>query len=150
MRSLRGRLLIGASVVLAAFLGLTGLSLDRAFRDSALAAEVLEECFGILLRVLSPLTPHISQHLWAELGYGSDILAAQWPEPLEAALVQDELELMLQVNGKLRGSLRVAADAPKDAIEAAALAHEAAVKFMEGKAPKKVVVVPGRLVNIVC
>ncbi|WP_374489120.1 leucine--tRNA ligase [Zoogloea sp.] len=125
-------------------------ALEKAPRDSALAAEVLEECFGILLRVLSPLTPHISQHLWAELGYGSDILAAQWPEPLEAALVQDELELMLQVNGKLRGSLRVAADAPKDAIEAAALAHEAAVKFMEGKAPKKVVVVPGRLVNIVC
>ncbi|MDD3326508.1 MAG: leucine--tRNA ligase [Zoogloea sp.] len=108
------------------------------------------EGFGILLRVLSPLTPHISHALWAELGYGDDILTAAWPEPLEAALAQDEIELMLQVNGKLRGAVRVAADAPKDAIEAAALAHEMAVKFMEGKPAKKVVVVPGRLVNIVC
>jgi len=108
------------------------------------------EGFGILLRVLSPLTPHISHALWRELGYGDDILQAAWPEPLEAALAQDEIELMLQVNGKLRGAVRVAADAPKDVIEAAALAHEMAAKFMEGKPAKKVVVVPGRLVNIVC
>ena len=125
-------------------------AIEKAPRQGALAAEVFEECFGILLRVLSPLTPHISHALWQQLGYGDDILAAAWPEPLDAALVQDEIELMLQVNGKLRGSLRVPADAAKDAIEAAAVAHEAAIKFMEGKAPKKVVVVPGRLVNIVC
>ncbi|GEC94899.1 leucine--tRNA ligase [Zoogloea ramigera] len=125
-------------------------ALEKAPRDGALAAEVIEECFGILLRVLSPLTPHISHALWRELGYGDDILQAAWPEPLEAALAQDEIELMLQVNGKLRGAVRVAADAPKDAIEAAALAHEMAAKFMEGKPAKKVVVVPGRLVNIVC
>jgi leucyl-tRNA synthetase len=125
-------------------------AIEKAPRQGAVAAEVLEECFGILLRVLSPLTPHISHALWLQLGYGNDILAAAWPEPLDAALAQDEIELMLQVNGKLRGSLRVPADATKDAIEAAAVAHEAAVKFMEGKAPKKVVVVPGRLVNIVC
>ncbi|WP_374486314.1 leucine--tRNA ligase [Zoogloea sp.] len=125
-------------------------ALEKAPREGALAAEVIEECFGILLRVLSPLTPHISHALWAELGYGEDILKAAWPEPLDAALVQDEIELMLQVNGKLRGALRVPADAAKDSIEAAALTHEAAVKFMEGKPAKKVVVVPGRLVNIVC
>ena len=124
-------------------------ALEKAPREGALAAEVIEECFGILLRVLSPLTPHISHALWAELGYGDDILAAAWPEPLEAALVQDEVELMLQVNGKLRGAVRVAADAPKDVIEAAALANEAAVKFLEGRPAKKVIVVPGRLVNIV-
>ena len=99
--------------------------------------------------MLSPLTPHISHALWRELGYGDDILAAAWPEPLEAALVQDEVELMLQVNGKLRGAVRVAADAPKEAIEAVALAHEATVKFLEGRPAKKVVVVLGRLVNIV-
>jgi leucyl-tRNA synthetase len=125
-------------------------AIEKAPRQGAVAAEVIEECFGILLRVLSPLTPHISHALWLQLGYGDDILAAAWPEPLDAALVQDEIELMLQVNGKLRGSLRVPADAAKDVIEAAAVAHEAAVKFMEGKVPKKVVVVPGRLVNIVC
>ncbi len=124
-------------------------ALEKAPRQGALAAETIEECFGILLRVLSPLTPHISHALWLDLGYGEDILKATWPEPLDAALVQDEVELMLQVNGKLRGALRVPADAAKDAIEAAALAHEATIKFLEGRAAKKVVVVPGRLVNIV-
>jgi leucyl-tRNA synthetase len=104
---------------------------------------------GILLRVLSPIAPHITHALWIELGYGEDILKAAWPEPLEEALVQDEVELVLQVNGKLRGSLKVKVGADRTAIEAAALANEAAQKFMEGKPAKKVVVVPGRLVNIV-
>ncbi len=107
------------------------------------------EGFSILLRVLSPIAPHIAHALWIELGYGDDILNAPWPEPLEEALVQDEQELVLQVNGKLRGSLRVKVGADKAAIEAAALTNEAAQKFMEGKPAKKVVVVPGRLVNIV-
>ncbi|MDX9996057.1 MAG: leucine--tRNA ligase [Rhodocyclaceae bacterium] len=108
-----------------------------------------KEGFGILLRVLSPIAPHIAHALWIELGYGEDILQAEWPEPQEAALVQDELELVLQVNGKLRGSIKVKVGADRTAIEAAALAHEMAQKFMEGKPAKKVVVVPGRLVNIV-
>jgi leucyl-tRNA synthetase len=73
---------------------------------------VMAECFGILLRLLSPIAPHITHALWQELGYGPDILQAAWPEPLEDALRQDEIELVLQVNGKLRGNLRVAADAP--------------------------------------
>jgi leucyl-tRNA synthetase len=107
------------------------------------------EGFGILLRILSPIAPHIAHALWIELKYGVDILQAPWPEPLDDALVQNELELMLQVNGKLRGSIRVKVSADKTAIEAAALASEAAQKFMEGKPAKKVVVVPGRLVNIV-
>ncbi len=108
-----------------------------------------KEGFGILLRVLSPIAPHIAHALWIELDYGPDILQAEWPEPLEAALVQDEVELVLQVNGKLRGSIKVKVGADRTAIEAAALAHEMAQKFMEGKSAKKVVVVPGRLVNIV-
>jgi leucyl-tRNA synthetase len=107
------------------------------------------EGFSILLRVLSPIAPHIAHALWIELNYGPDILQAAWPEPLEEALVQDEVELVLQVNGKLRGSLKVKVGADKTAIEAAALAHEMAQKFMDGKPAKKVVVVPGRLVNIV-
>ncbi len=107
------------------------------------------EGFSILLRVLSPITPHVCHELWKALGYGDDILAAPWPEPLEEALAQDEIELVLQVNGKTRGSVRVPAGADKAAIEAAAVATEAAQKFMEGKPAKKVVVVPGRLVNIV-
>ncbi|MFT4171510.1 MAG: leucine--tRNA ligase [Rhodocyclaceae bacterium] len=124
-------------------------ALEKAPRDSSLAAEVLVECFGILLRALSPITPHISQALWAGLGYGEDILKAEWPEPLEAALVQDEIELVLQISGKTRGAVKVPAAADRAAIEAAAVASEAAQKFMEGKPAKKVIVVPGRLVNIV-
>ena len=107
------------------------------------------EGFGILLRILSPIAPHISHTLWRELAYGADILDAAWPEPLAAALEQDEQELVLQINGKHRGSLRVKVDAQHTAIEAAALGTEAAQKFMEGKAAKKIIVVPGRLVNIV-
>ena len=125
-------------------------ALEKAPRDSAVAAEVVVEGLSILLRVLSPITPHIAHSLWRELGFGDDILAAPWPEPLAEALAQDEVELVLQVNGKLRGSLRVAADAPKEAIEAAALASDVAKKYMEGRPAKKVVIVPGRLVNIVC
>ncbi|WP_417069728.1 leucine--tRNA ligase [Niveibacterium terrae] len=125
-------------------------AIEKAPRDSALAAEVAEECFGILLRVLSPITPHIAHALWRELGFGDDILAASWPEPLDAALVQDEIELVLQVLGKTRGSITVPASADKAQIEAAAVASEVAQKFMEGRPAKKVIVVPGRLVNIVC
>lgn len=110
------------------------------------------EGFGILLRVLYPATPHITHVLWKELGYANkqgDILDAAWPQVDPKALVQDELELVLQVNGKLRGSIRVPAGADKAQIEAAALANEDAQKFINGATPKKVVVVPGRLVNIV-
>ncbi|MDP5240372.1 leucine--tRNA ligase [Uliginosibacterium sp. 31-16] len=124
-------------------------ALEKAPRDTGIAAEVIEECFGILLRVLSPITPHITHSLWAVLGYGEDILSAQWPEPLDAALVQDEIELVLQVLGKTRGSVKVPAAADKATIEALAVASEAAQKFMEGKPAKKIIVVPGRLVNIV-
>ena len=90
--------------------------------------------------------------LWQELGYAAqsgDLLDAPWPQVDEAALVQDEVELMLQVNGKLRGAIKVAASADKAAIEAIALASPDFEKFAEGKPPKKVVIVPGRLVNVV-
>ena len=110
---------------------------------------VTEEGLSILLRLLSPITPHICHHLWRELGFGDDILHAPWPEPLEAALMQDEIELVLQINGKLRGSARVPAGATQQQIEQHALASEVAKKYMEGKPAKKVIVVPGRLVNIV-
>jgi leucyl-tRNA synthetase len=122
--------------------------------DGAAAAGpgVLREGFGILLRVLYPACPHISWALWRDLGYASvqgDLLDAPWPAVDEAALVQDEIELALQVNGKLRGALRVPAAADRAAIEAAALATPEFAKFSEGKPAKKVVVVPGRLVNVV-
>ena len=110
------------------------------------------EGFGILLRCLYPATPHIAHSLWSELGYAAalgDLLDAPWPRVDPDALVQDEIELMLQVNGKLRGSIVVPAGADKAAIEQAALAHEMFQKIANGAAPKKVIVVPGRLVNLV-
>jgi len=112
----------------------------------------VREGFSVLLRVLYPACPHIAHALWTELGFAAelgDLLDAPWPAVDEAALVQDEIELMLQVNGKLRGSIRVPAGADKATIEAAALANEKFAEFSEGKAPKKVVIVPGRLVNVV-
>ncbi|OZI23434.1 leucine--tRNA ligase [Bordetella genomosp. 9] len=110
------------------------------------------ECLGILLRVLYPVVPHITWQLWQELGYAGlygDLLDAPWPQVDDAALVADELELMLQVNGKLRGALRVPAQAAREQIEAQAAAHEAVARFLEGRPPKRVIVVPGKLVNVV-
>ena len=113
---------------------------------------VLCEGLSILLRMLYPACPHISQSLWVELGYAATagkLLDTAWPEVDEFALVRDELELMLQINGKLRGAVTVSASASKEQIEQAALATEAFLKQANGAAPKKVIVVPGRLVNIV-
>ena len=113
---------------------------------------VLCEGTSVLLRMLYPACPHISAHLWAGLGFAAsagDLLDAAWPSVDESALLRDEIELMLQVNGKLRGSISVPATASKEDIEKAALASEAFQKQAQGAAPKKVIVVPGRLVNIV-
>ena len=118
----------------------------------AIRPAVLRECIGILLRILYPVVPHLTHRLWIEMGYGNQddlILDAPWPIVDEAALVKTEMELVLQVNGKLRGAITVAADASKEAIEAAALQSEIALKALNGGSPKKVIVVPGRLVNIV-
>ena len=116
---------------------------------SATHDRLLREGCDILLRVLSPITPHVTQHLWSALGFGESILDAAWPEPDSAALEQQELDLVLQINGKLRGSLRVPADADQSAIEKLALMSHVAMKHIASQAVKKVVVVPGRLVNIV-
>ena len=118
----------------------------------ASAPAVTREAFGILLRALYPACPHITWQLWQDLGYAvvhGDLLDAPWPQVDESALVQDEIELMLQVNGKLRGAIKVPAAADKAAIEAAALANADFIRFAEGKSPKKVIIVQGRLVNVV-
>jgi leucyl-tRNA synthetase len=113
---------------------------------------VLREGFGILLRALYPACPHTTWVLWKDLGYEQalgDLLDAPWPAVDEGALQKDQIELMLQVNGKLRGAIKVPADADKSAIEALALASPDFEKFSQGMAVKKVVVVAGRLVNVV-
>ena len=129
----------------------------NALEDFKAAAEpgadaALAEGLGILLRVLYPATPHIAQALWQDLGYAAahgDLIDAPWPQVDEGALKQDEIELVLQVNGKLRGALLVPSTASKEQIEQLARASEIVQKFSEGAAPKKIVVVPGRLVNVV-
>jgi leucyl-tRNA synthetase len=108
-----------------------------------------EEGLSILLRLLSPLAPHITHHLWRELKFGEDIMQAAWPEPDPAALEQDEVELVVQVNGKLRGSIVVPKQADKATIENLALSNANVQRFVAGQNVKKVVVVPGRLVNLV-
>lgn len=102
--------------------------------------------------MLYPVVPHITHVLWQELGYAGaygGLLDAPWPQVDEGALVQSEIELVLQVNGKVRGSIVVPADADRAAIEAIAAKDEAVHRFAEGKPPKKIIVVPGRLVNVV-
>jgi leucyl-tRNA synthetase len=134
-----------------------GMKLLNALEDfkgvvSAASVAALREGFGILLRCLYPATPHLAHALWTELGFAKthgDLLDAPWPEVDASALKQDEIELMLQVNGKLRGSITVASAADSAAIEAAALASEAFIRQAAGAPAKKVIVVPGRLVNIV-
>ena len=121
-------------------------ALGRLTEEDVVTRSVRQETLEAVVALLAPIVPHIAESLYAELKPGA---ALTWPAVDATALVQDEIELMLQVNGKLRGSLRVPAAADKAAIEAAALASEAAQKYLEGKPPKKVVVVPGRLVNLV-
>ena len=124
-------------------------ALERAPDGDPASGAVLHEGLGILLRLLCPITPHVSHHLWRELKFGEDILSAAWPEPDSAALVEDEVDLVVQVNGKKRGDVRVPRDADPKAIETLVLADPAVQKHVAGQAIKKIVVVPGRLVNLV-
>ena len=121
------------------------------FDGGAAAKAVAAEGLSIFLRMLNPVAPHITHVLWQELGFAAkhgDILDAEWPQVDSAALEQAEIVLMVQVNGKLRGEIKVPKAADKAAIEAAALADENVKKYLEGT-PKKIIIVPGRLVNIV-
>jgi leucyl-tRNA synthetase len=125
---------------------------DATLGDSNFARAATAETLGVLLRVLYPVVPHVTWHLWSELGYSAlygDLLDAPWPTVDEAALVTDEIELVLQVNGKLRGSLSVMREATREQIEQLAATHEAVQRNLEGRAPKRIIVVPGKLVNVV-
>jgi leucyl-tRNA synthetase len=118
---------------------------DSSPQSLAVAREAVEAC--VLL--LAPITPHACHVLWRELGHDQPVIDAPWPVVDEAALARDSLELVVQVNGKLRARLEVPADADKETIEAQALAAENVQRHTEGKTVRKVIVVPGRLVNIV-
>ncbi len=117
--------------------------------DGEGADALRNEGVSILLRLLSPIAPHITHALWRELGYGDDILNSPWPQVDESALVKDSIDLVVQVNGKMRGQISVPAGADNKAIEEAALADEKVQSFIDGKTIRKIIVVPGRLVNVV-
>lgn len=120
--------------------------------SSQISPRVLTECLGLLLKILYPIVPHLTHVLWQQLGYAKvqgEILDAAWPEVDEAALIQTEVTLVLQINGKHRGEIHVGMKASTAEIETAALASDAALRALNGGSAKKVIVVPGRLVNIV-
>jgi len=113
------------------------------------APPAAREGLEILLKVLSPITPHIAHHLWRELKFGEDIMLETWPDPVAAALEQDEIDYVVQVGGKTRGNLRAPKAADQAALEALVQASEVAQKYLLGKTIKRIIVVPGRLINVV-
>jgi leucyl-tRNA synthetase len=127
-------------------------AIESAPADAEGASALIREGASILIRVLYPVIPHLGCALWQDLGFAAmhgSLLDARWPQVDPAALAQDEIELVLQVNGKLRGKIVVPATADRTAIEAAARASPEVAKHSAGAPVKKIVVVPGRLVNVV-
>jgi leucyl-tRNA synthetase len=129
---------------------MNALSRLSAMAENTAVNALRYEGFSILLRLLSPVVPHITHTLWQQLGYGENVLDAPWPVVDETALVRDMVNIVVQVNGKVRAQIEVAADADKTTIEQLALATPNAQRFIEGKPVRKIILVPGKLVNIVC
>ena len=123
--------------------------LEKAATASEQDRALLQEGLETVALLLAPITPHISHELWQRLGKQGAIIDAQWPKVDESALVQDSLTLVVQVNGKLRGQIEVPAAATREEVEAAARDNENVLRFTEGLTIRKVIVVPGKLVNIV-
>ncbi|WP_224825037.1 leucine--tRNA ligase [Cognatishimia sp. MH4019] len=108
-----------------------------------------KQAMRTLAQLMSPMTPHLAEDIWAKLGGAGLIANAAWPVADEAMLVEDNVTMPIQINGKRRGELSVAKDMPKEEVEKLALAHDAVQKALAGAAPKKLIVVPGRIVNVV-
>jgi len=117
--------------------------------DDAGDHALLHEGMGIVLRLLAPIAPHVTHKLWRELGYGDEILQADWPAPDEAALKQESIQYVVQVNGKVRAKIQVPADADKGTIEETALADDNVQRFIGDAKVRKIIVVPGKLVSLV-
>jgi len=109
----------------------------------------LREALEIFVRLAGPMTPHLAEELWQALGHKSLLADSPWPLAEDALLVDDTVTVAVQVNGKLRGTLQLAKDAPKDTAEKAALALPEIVRALDGKTPKRVIAVPNRIVNVV-
>jgi leucyl-tRNA synthetase len=109
----------------------------------------LRETLEIFVRLIGPMTPHLAEELWQALGHDTLLADSGWPAAEDALLVDDTVTVAVQMNGKLRGTLQLTKDAPKDVAEQAALVLPEVVRGLDGKAPKRVIVVPNRIVNIV-
>ena len=123
--------------------------LEKAPQDAEQDRALMQEGLETVALLLAPIAPHICHSLWQALGHSDASIDARWPSVDESALVQDSLQLVIQVNGKLRGHIEVAADASRELIEATARENENVLRFTEGLTIRKVIVVPGKLVNIV-
>ncbi|WP_269519541.1 leucine--tRNA ligase [Alteromonas sp. BMJM2] len=123
--------------------------LQKAPQDDAQDIAIMREATESVLLLLNPITPHIAHELWKVLGHNEDIDVAPWPKVDKDALIEDEKLIIVQVNGKVRAKMTISADASKDDIEASALAQSNVQQFIDGKTIRKVIVVPGKLVNIV-
>jgi len=117
--------------------------------ESEQGRAVRHEAIETIVLLLNPITPHACHALWQHLGHAEPLIDVRWPEVDRAALVRDALTLAVQVNGKLRGQIEVAVDASREAIEQSAQADAGVAKFLEGMAVKKIIIVPGKIVNIV-
>ncbi|MCG8036889.1 MAG: leucine--tRNA ligase [Candidatus Thiodiazotropha taylori] len=133
--------------VVSASMGMTNILYKLGGSEQDLA--ILKEGLSLVLRLLAPIAPHVAHHLWRQLGFGEEILASDWPQPDEAALVQESLPYVVQVNGKVRANIQVPADADKAAVEAIALANDNVQRFIGEATVRKVIVVPNKLVNVV-
>jgi leucyl-tRNA synthetase len=107
------------------------------------------EAIMTLAQLMAPMTPHLAEEIWTAQGGDGLITTSTWPQADEAMLVDDTVTLPIQINGKRRAEIQVPADMPKEEVEKIALSHEAVIRTLDGATPKKVIVVPGRIVNVV-
>ena len=133
--------------VVSACMGMTNILYKLG--DSSADLAIVKEGLSLVLRLLAPIAPHVTHHLWQTLGFGNEILESEWPEPDEQALKQESLPYVVQVNGKVRATIQVPADADKPAVEKIALENENVKRFIGDSTVRKVIVVPNKLVNVV-
>ena len=124
-------------------------TIDAVEPTDAATKWALREALEIFVRLVGPMTPHLAEELWQALGHTSLLADSPWPLPEDTLLVDDTVTVAVQLNGKLRGTLQLAKDTPKDAAEEAALALPEIVRALDSKTPKRVIVVPNRIVNVV-
>ena len=137
------------NTVVSAVMKILNILIKSTLNDEEAEAHLIQEGMGILLRLLSPITPHVTHQLWKFLGFGENILDAPWPKPDFKTLKTTELKLIVQINGKLRGHIQVPRETPKNLVEHTALNQENIKRHLFDKKIKKVIVIPKKLINII-